>query len=82
MTNATAEELKQRNVSNGVKVTRGLTPKMQSEQLYGTIITAIDNIPVKNVGDVEKIMQQRASGEPVSVTFVTPDGEKQKYVWR
>ena len=80
--NATAEELKQRNVSSGVKITRALTPKMQSEQLYGTIITAIDNIPVKNVEDVEKIMQQRAAGEPISVTFVTPDGEKQKYVWR
>lgn len=82
VSNATAEELKQRNVANGVKITRGLTPQMQNEQLYGTIITAIDNIPVKNVEDVEKIMIERSAGEPISVTFVTPDGEKQKYVWR
>lgn len=82
VTNASPEELKQRNVSNGVKITRGLTPQMQNEQLYGTIITAIDNIPVRNIQDVEKIMTQRSYGEPVSVTFVTPDGEKQKYVWR
>ncbi len=82
VTNASAEELKQKKLSNGVKITRGLTPQMQSERLYGTIITAIDNIPVKNVGDVERIMKQRAAGDPISVTFVTPDGEKQKYVWR
>lgn len=80
--NATPEELKQKNLKNGVKITRGLTPQMQNEQLYGTIITAIDNIPVRNVEDVEKIMQQRSAGEPISVTFVSPDGEKQKYVWR
>ncbi len=82
VTNATAEELKQRNVSNGVKILRGLTPQMQNEQLYGTIITAIDNTPVSNIEDVEKVMKRRKSGEPITVTFVTPDGEKQKYVWR
>lgn len=82
VTNATAEDLKQKQVSNGVKITRGLTPQMQNENLYGTIITAIDNIPVYNVGDVERIMNQRSSADPITVTFVTPDGEKQKYVWR
>ncbi|WP_029034686.1 S1C family serine protease [Salinimicrobium terrae] len=82
VTNATAEDLKQKNVKNGVKITRGLTPQMQNEQLYGTIITAIDNIPVKNVEDVERIMTQRSSHDPITVTFITPDGEKQKYVWR
>jgi S1-C subfamily serine protease len=82
VTNATAEELQQKEVKNGVKVTRGLTPQMQNEQLYGTIITAIDNIPVEDVEDVEKIMQERSSGDPITVTFVTPNGEKQKYVWR
>lgn len=82
VTNATKEELQQKNLTNGVKITRGLTPQMQNEHLYGTIITAIDNIPVKNVRDVEIIMKQRSSEDPISVTFVTPDGEKQKYVWR
>ena len=80
--NATAEELKDRDVTNGVKITRGLTPQMQNEELYGTIITAIDNIPVKSVQDVERIMSKRNSRDPITVTFVTRDGEKQKYVWR
>lgn len=80
--NATPEELKLRNVTNGVKITRGLTPQMQNEQLYGTIITAIDNVPVKSIADVESVMKRRDTGDPISVTFVTPDGERQKYVWR
>lgn len=80
--NATPEELKQRNIPGGVKITRGLSPQMQNEQLNGTVITAIDNEPVRNISDVEKIMSSRQSGQPISVTFVLPNGEKQKYVWR
>ncbi len=82
VTNASPEELKRNKVKHGVKITRGLTPKMESENLYGTIITEIDNIPVKNVEDVERLMSRRNSNDPISVTFVSPNGEKQKYVWR
>ncbi|MGB7841239.1 MAG: trypsin-like peptidase domain-containing protein [Salinimicrobium sp.] len=82
VTNATKEDLKKSKVKNGVKITRGLTPEMQSENLYGTIITEIDNIPVNTLEDVEKIMSRRNPSEPVSVTFVSANGEKQKYVWR
>lgn len=82
VTNATAVDLQKNKVKNGVKITRGLTPQMQSENLYGTIITEIDNTPVENVEDVQKIMNRRNSNDPLSVTFVSPSGEKQKYVWR
>ena len=82
VTNASKEDLRKNKVGNGVKITRGLTPKMQSENLYGTIITEIDNIPVSNLQDVKKIMSKRNPSEPVSVTFVSANGEKQKYVWR
>lgn len=82
VTNASAEDLQKNKVSNGVKITRGLTPQMQSERLTGTIITAIDNIPVKDIEDVKRVMTRRDSSDPISVTFVAPNGEKQKYVWR
>ena len=82
VTNASPEELRASKVKNGVKITRGLTPQMQAETLRGVIITAIDNIPVNSINDVEKIMNRRDSNDPISVTFVTSDGEKQKYVWR
>ena len=82
VSNASKEDLARSNAGNGVKITRGLTPQMQNEDLYGTIITEIDNIPVRNVGDVERIMARRNPSDPVSVTFISPNGEKQKYVWR
>lgn len=82
ITNASAEDLQKKKASHGVKITQGLTPQMQSERLEGTIITAIDNIPVKNVEDVKKVMSKRDPSDPISVTFVAPNGEKQKYVWR
>ncbi len=82
VTNASSEDLARNKVNNGVKITRGLTPQMQSEQLTGTLITAIDNIPVKDIEDVKQVMARRNSSDPISVTFVAPNGEKQKYVWR
>lgn len=82
VTNATPADLKQNGVEYGVKITRGLTPQMQSEQLTGTIITAIDNVPVRNIDDVRRVMTKRDYSDPISVTFVAPNGEKQKYVWR
>lgn len=82
VTNASASELRRNKVTNGVKITRGLTPQMQSEQLTGTIITAIDNKEVNNIDDVRRIMNNRNTGDPITVTFVGPNGEKQKYVWR
>ncbi|WP_424494392.1 S1C family serine protease [Salinimicrobium sp. GXAS 041] len=80
--NANESDLKKNNVKYGVKITRGLTPQMESEKLAGTIITEIDNKPVRNIDDVKNIINSKDSSEPISVTFVAPNGEKQKYVWR
>lgn len=82
ITNANEADLRKHKVENGVKISRGLTPQMQSEKLEGTIITQIDNKSVSNINDVKQIMNNRDPGAPLSVTFVAPNGEKQKYVWR
>lgn len=82
VTNASKEDLSKNKVKNGVKITKGLTPQMQSENLYGTIITEIDNYPVNDIEDVEAVLSRRNPSDPISVTFVLPNGEKQKYVWR
>lgn len=80
--NASKEDLSRNKVQNGVKITKALTPQMQSEVLNGTIITEIDNYPVYSIEDVEKVISKRNPSDPISVTFVLPNGEKQKYVWR
>lgn len=82
VTNANPEDLQKNKVDHGVKITRGLTPQMQNESLTGTLITEIDNIPVEDIEDVKRVMSRRDPSDPISVTFVAPNGEKQKYVWR
>ena len=82
VSNASEEDLDRSRVDNGVKITGGLTPEMRHEELNGTLIIAIDNIPVTSVKDVQQIMEQRNPKNPIVVTFVTPNGERQKYVWR
>lgn len=82
VSNASEEELKRKNARNGVKITRGLTPQMQAENLSGTIITEIDGQPVYNIDDVERIIKSKDYYDPISITFITNGGEVKKYVWR
>ena len=82
VTNASENDLRRNNIENGVKISRGLTPEMQSERLVGTIITAIDGETVRNIDQVRRIMENKDPAEPIRVTFVSPNGEKQTFVWR
>lgn len=82
VTNASESDLRDHKVDHGVKISRGLTPQMQSERLEGTLISEIDNKKVSSVDDVRRIINEKRPDEPISVTFVAPNGEKQRYVWR
>lgn len=82
ITNASKTDLKEFEVNNGVKISRALKGDAQSKALIGILITKIDNLNVNSVGDVRKIMNSRHSSEPISVTFVNPQGEEQTYIWR
>lgn len=80
--NASDAELRKNNTTHGVKITRGLTPQMQTEDLKGTIITAIDGKVVRSIEDVREIINSRNYYDPISINFIGPDGQNQKYVWR
>lgn len=82
VTNASEADLRRNKVEYGVKITRGLTPQMQSEELQGVIITAIDGKPVRSVEDVQAIINARNYYDPMTINFVGPDGQNQKYIWR
>lgn len=82
VTNASESDLKRNNAEHGVKISRGLTPEMQSERLVGTIITAIDGQTVRNIDQVKRIMENKDPSESIRVTFASPNGEKQTFVWR
>lgn len=80
--NASKEELKKFQTSNGVKIIRALSADRQTNALIGIIITEIDNQKVADIADVRKILNQKDPSEPISVTFVNPRGEEQTYIWR
>lgn len=82
VTNASKEDLKKNRVENGVKISRALKPDKQSQALVGIIITKIDNEEVSRVADVRKILNNKDPQEPLSVTFVNPEGKEQTYIWR
>lgn len=82
VTNASKEDLQRFKTRKGVKISRALTGDKQSQALIGIIITKIDNKIVSNVADVQRVLNEKDPSEPISVTFVTPEGKEQTYIWR
>lgn len=80
--NASKEDLQRFKAKNGVRISRALKGDRQSNALVGIIITKIDDQVVNDVNDVKKIMNSKDPEESVSVTFMTPEGKEQTYIWR
>ncbi|MBE7641229.1 PDZ domain-containing protein [Salegentibacter sp. BLCTC] len=82
VTNATKEDLQALNIDHGVKIHKTLSPRLPASELVGTIITAIDNKKVSNVGDVERIFRRKNPSEEIIISIVDKNGQKQHMVWR
>lgn len=80
--NTTPEELKQRGLSNGVVVTRALTPEVARYKLEGIIITQLNDEPVKDINDVKRIMTQRDPRTPIKMTFMDSAGNINSFIFR
>ncbi|MGA9588353.1 MAG: trypsin-like peptidase domain-containing protein, partial [Salegentibacter sp.] len=80
--NASSDELEEFNTGHGVRISRTLEKNLPAEELIGNIITEIDNQAVNNIRDVQRIMAKRSQAEPIVVTFVDKNGQKQRLVWR
>ncbi len=80
--NASKEDLQRFKAKNGVRISRALKGDRQSNALVGIIITKIDDRDVKDVNDVKRILNSKDPEEPISVTFMTPEGKEQTYIWR
>ena len=81
--NAKPAELRKYKVKNGVKISR-----LDSEYAdylkrdgvdEGNIITAINNIEVNSVEDVQEIIKNRDPYQPLSVELINSRGEKNRY---
>lgn len=82
VSNASQEELEGFNTDHGVKIERTLISNLPAEELTGSIITEINNQKVSNIQDVEEIMRNKKGAEPVVVSFIDKNGEKQRVIWR
>ncbi|HET8808654.1 MAG TPA: PDZ domain-containing protein, partial [Flavobacteriaceae bacterium] len=82
ITNASAEELAECQVENGVKISKALNQTMENENLIGIIITEINQQKVHNVDDVREVIGNANPRNPLSVTFAVPNGEKKTFVFR
>jgi len=81
--NASKEELKKYRAPNGVKISRlgeNYSKYLRANGVdEGNIVTAINNIKVNNVDDVEEIMQNRSTYEPLRIELINSKGEIERY---
>ena len=80
--NASKEELNRYNTDYGVKINRILRNDLPADELVGNIITEINNEKVSNIEDVERIIEAKRISDPIVVTLIDENGEKQRVVWR
>ncbi len=80
--NTSKAELKERGLTNGVTVTRALTPEMAQYKLEGIIITKINDENVHDIEDVKKIMTQRNYRAPIKMTFMDTAGSINSFIFR
>ncbi|MDU8887331.1 trypsin-like peptidase domain-containing protein [Yeosuana sp. MJ-SS3] len=81
--NANKNELKKFGVNNGLKISR-LSDRYKDYWKNngikeGCIITAINDVKVKSVDDVEQIMSGRSDYEPLRIDLINLNGEKERY---
>ncbi len=82
VSNASTSQLKEFNADYGVRINRVLSQQLASENLTGILITNINDEPVKNVDDVEKVIANKPISGPLKVTFKGPSGKETTYVFR
>jgi len=80
--NTNQSELKDRNISKGVKVTRVLSNDMKGYNLEGVIITKLNDVVIENIEDVKHLMNMRNKNEPLKMTFVNPNGMVNTFIFR
>jgi len=80
--NLNETEQKELGTKNGVIVTRPLTREMAQYNLSGIVITQINDVNIKNIDDVRKIMESRNANTPLKITFINQDGETNTFIFR
>jgi Do/DeqQ family serine protease len=82
VSNASSSELQNFEIDYGVRINRVFSERLASENLTGILITNINDTPVKNVKDVEKVVSEKAISAPLKVTFRGRNGKEMTYIFR
>jgi len=80
--NTNKSELKERNISYGVRVSRVLTNEMKDYNLEGIIILKLNNNIVKNIEDVKNIITRTDRNDPIEITFANRKGKISTFIFR
>jgi len=80
--NANKAQLVERNLKNGVIISNALTQDMSDFNLENSIITQINNEPIKDIDDVRNVMERRNPNAPIKVTFLNTKGELNSFIFR
>ena len=80
--NINKEQLREYGLSNGVLVSDIISRDMREYDLEGSIITRLNNQPVKDINDIKRIMARRDYGEDIKLTFVNQRGELNSFIFR
>ena len=83
--NASPKDLRKHKTKNGVKISR-LTNNKQYLRYWrsngvqeGDIITAINNIKVNTIEDVQNILKDKHPNELLRIELINSQGEKERY---
>ena len=80
--NASTTDLRDRNVSHGVIVTKALTRDIAQYDLAGVLITKLNDEKVRSIDDVKEIMANRDFRSPIKMTFKKQNGELNTFIFR
>ena len=78
---ASKKALKEMGVKNGVIINNAINKQLQRYNFSGIIITAIDDQEVSSVADVKRIISEKDPREPISINFVSKNGESKQIIF-
>jgi len=80
--NTNKEQLREYDLSNGVLISNVFSRDMRKYDLEGSIITRLNDRPVKDIEDIKRILARRSHGEAIKLTSVNKQGELNSFIFR
>ncbi|HEA30204.1 MAG TPA: PDZ domain-containing protein [Leeuwenhoekiella sp.] len=75
-------DLEDYGVKSGVVINDVTREDLERYDLKGVVISKIDDEPVKNIDQVQKLLTKKGNTDPMSITFVWPGGKQQQIIFQ